>query len=87
MSGTSDCEDCPRCGKANALYTYYDWKPHQMVSGVCLECGYKYYTELSTEDKYNLEEFREAVGYRAIELTDEMKERIKKYDEAYCIGE
>ena len=36
MSGCSYSEKCPKCG--GEMTCYSDWKPHDMVSGVCMEC-------------------------------------------------
>ena len=44
MSGCSGNQDCPRCGGKDALQTYSDWKPHDVTSGNCVQCGYGYDT-------------------------------------------
>jgi len=42
MSGCSYSEKCPKCG--GEMTCYSDWKPYDMVSGICLECGFAYDT-------------------------------------------
>jgi Zn ribbon nucleic-acid-binding protein len=42
MSGFSDSAICPKC--KNNMDTYSDYKPHDYVSGQCLECGFAYET-------------------------------------------
>jgi len=42
MSGSSDIQDCPRCG--GIVHTYSDWKPYERVHGFCLDCGFAYDT-------------------------------------------
>ena len=42
MSGSSSMGVCPRCG--GELSTYSDWKPHDVVFGFCLDCGFAYET-------------------------------------------
>jgi len=42
MSGTSYSENCPRCGGTMSCYS--DWKPHDIASGICLDCGFAYDT-------------------------------------------
>lgn len=42
MSGSSDTTECPRCD--GRLDTYNDWKPFDVVSGLCLNCGFNYAT-------------------------------------------
>lgn len=43
MSGTSSTNTCPRCGGSN-LQCYSDYKPHDVVSGICFDCGFRYDT-------------------------------------------
>lgn len=56
MSGSSDSQDCPKCGSKNSFKTYIDWKPYDMCNGECVECGFYYFT---TEDQLSLEEVNE----------------------------
>jgi len=42
MSGSGYNSVCPQCGAKMACY--YDWKPHDTISGQCLECGFSYHT-------------------------------------------
>jgi Zn ribbon nucleic-acid-binding protein len=43
MSGNSYDSTCPNCG--GSMDCYNDYKPHEYVSGECLECGFEYHTE------------------------------------------
>jgi len=45
MSGSSASQDCPNCNGKNTLMTYADWKPHDVVSGECVRCGYYFFTQ------------------------------------------
>jgi len=54
MSGASYDDVCPRCG--GTMNCYSDWKPYDQVMGLCLDCGFRYYT---VEDIANLEEVNE----------------------------
>ena len=56
MSGTSDFQDCPKCGSKDSLKTYSDYKPYDISNGDCLECGFCFYTK---EDQSTLEEVNE----------------------------
>jgi Zn ribbon nucleic-acid-binding protein len=42
MSGCSDSSTCPVC--EGSMDTYTDWKPTDYVFGLCLDCGFTYYT-------------------------------------------
>lgn len=55
MSGTSFDSTCPRCGNEE-MNCSNDYKPHDMVSGDCLKCGFMYYT---IEGQMTLEEVNE----------------------------
>ena len=85
MSGTSGSETCPRCGTPEGMTTAYDWRPHQSCSGTCLVCGYAYWTELGIADKEYLDELRRDMEHEPVEITEEMKQRMKEYDESYGI--
>lgn len=45
MSGCSGDAKCPACGE-EGMDTYTDYKPHDTVSGQCLNCGFAYYTNV-----------------------------------------
>ena len=51
MSGHSENQPCPKCRAS--MTTYSDYKPHDYVSGECLECGFAYST---VEYKLSLKE-------------------------------
>ena len=63
MSGTSYTTTCPEC-EEKTLLCYSDYKPHDIVSGYCVNCGFYYNTidgklskkeliELQKEESYN----------------------------------
>jgi len=54
MSGCSLTEVCPKCG--GTMYSYSDWKPHNLCTGQCLDCGYHYWTETG---RMSIEEINE----------------------------
>ena len=54
MSGISSNQSCPVCGEEMSIY--YDHKPHELVDGICLNCGFTYWTE---RDQMSLEEVNE----------------------------
>jgi len=56
MSGHSDSGNCPVCG--GSMNTYSDWKPHDYVSGECLDCGFMFYTQRGRLDLDELNEMR-----------------------------
>ena len=58
MSGSSDSQDCPRCGGDDTLMTYSDWRPHDYVSGTCLQCGYDYHTVTGMQTLEEVNELR-----------------------------
>jgi len=43
MSGYSFTKVCPKC--SGIMYAYSGWKPHNLCTGQCLDCGYHYWTE------------------------------------------
>jgi len=43
MSGCGYTSPCPKCGATMSCYS--DWKPYDMSSAECLECGFEYHTE------------------------------------------
>jgi hypothetical protein len=85
MSGTTDSQDCPRCNGKGTLLTSSDWKPFDMVSGVCLKCGLRYYTEIEViENEQDLAEERLCYEYvdDGIEID---KESCEDFDLNYDI--
>lgn len=44
MSGTSYITICPKCG-GKTLICYSDYKPYDIVSGYCVNCGFCYDTK------------------------------------------
>ncbi len=43
MSGSSYDAVCPLCG--GTMYCSNDYKPHEYVSGDCIDCGFTYWTQ------------------------------------------
>ena len=80
MSGTSYLIDCPRCGCKETLHCYADWKPHDGVSGLCLQCGYAYYTELMRADLEELDAQRKDYEFTPTPPTPEMEKQMVQYD-------
>jgi hypothetical protein len=54
-----------------------------MGSGVCLVCGYQYYTELGFVDKETLDELQKDNEYTPIPITEDMKKNIEEYTKSY----
>ena len=82
MSGVSDVTDCPCCRSEKSMMVSSDWKPHDCVNGVCLVCGYEYWTELGFADKEYLEELRHDYDFKeSIEITEEKKGEEKEAKE------
>ena len=71
--------------------TYTDWKPHSIVEGKCLTCGYRFYTAIEIMTDSELQEERD----NHFEITDDKidwpdrkklnKETLKSYDDLICI--
>jgi len=83
MSGDSYSQDCPCCQSKDSMSCANDSRPHETVSGVCLVCGYQYYTELGFVDKEILEELRKENEYTPIPITEDMKKNIEGYTKSY----
>ena len=56
-----------------------DYRPHDGVSGTCVQCGYEYWTELGFADKGTLDELRADHEYTPLPITDEMKNLILEF--------
>ncbi len=65
MSGHSDQTECPRCDGKN-LMTYADYKPHDFVSGECLDCGLSYYTKDKRMSLKDVNGLRKERGFRPL---------------------
>jgi hypothetical protein len=85
MSGNSYVSDCPCCGSSNSLECSNDTRPIESVSGVCVVCGFQYWTQFGFADKETLEELRADQEYKPIPMTDEMKKRVAEYCASYGI--
>jgi len=57
MSGESHSSICPRCG--GQMDCYSDYKPYDMVSGTCLECGFQYDTVSNLADLAEVNSLRQ----------------------------
>ena len=60
MSGSSDIDKCPECGKE--MFVYMETRPYLSVAGECLNCGFGYYTHEYHLDQEQIEELKEAHG-------------------------
>jgi len=85
VSGTNSEEDCPRCGGIGTLMAYSDYKPHDYVCGVCLSCGFQYWTQRGILNKAELKEAREDYDYVVLKAhkTKKREEMIKEFDKLY----
>lgn len=75
MSGSSGVENCVRCGGEGTVQTYSDWKPHDYVSGTCIQCGYDYHTITGMQTLEEVNELR-----KELEL-EPLTELVKPTDE------
>lgn len=71
MSGCSDIGTCPKCG--GQMETYTDYKPHDTVSGECLECGFEYWTE---EGQRTLEQVNELRVERDMKQLKKLRKQV-----------
>jgi len=62
MSGANYITTCPKC-EQETLVAYTDWKPHDIVSGICLNCGFYYTTKEGKLTKEELAEQQKEYGY------------------------
>jgi len=61
MSGSSyEGAPCPICGEN--MSSYNDWKPYDMVSGDCYNCGFYYHTVEGRDSLDGLNDMRESNG-------------------------
>lgn len=70
MSGCSYGSQCPKCGAEMCCYSNY--KPYDVVSGQCLECGFYYYT---TETRMTLEEVNELRKEADFPLLEQLRQQ------------
>jgi len=88
LSGSSYTANCPRCGGKETIEAYSDWKPFDSVSGICLRCGFTYWTQLSITPKDELDVQR--AEYDNIEfdkMSKEEKQNCEEFDKDYNIKE
>jgi hypothetical protein len=62
-----------------------DHRPNETVSGICVVCGYQYWTALGFADKETLEELRADQEYIPVPMSKEMEEKIEQYCKSYNI--
>ena len=87
MSGTSYTANCPRCGGKETIVGYADWRPFDMVDGICLRCGFRYYTKMEIADKETLKEARKEYEFEDKPLTEEEKKRCKDFDDSWNLSQ
>ena len=85
MSGNSYVSDCPCCGSANSMECANDTRPIESASGVCVVCGFQYWTQMGFADKETLNELRADQEYTPMPMSDAMKKEIKEFCESYEI--
>ena len=74
MSGHSNIESCPNCGEPKDVYV--DYKPVNLVEGVCIECGWYQTTVYGQLDLEDLNERREEHNSDYEDDPDERKYEI-----------
>ena len=76
MSGGMGEGMCPLCD--GQMLTYFETRPHDFVTGVCLECGYCYWTELGVRPLELLNDQREEQGLKPLK---KLKTNLKALDQ------
>lgn len=77
MSGSSYDDNCPRCG--GTMSCYEDRKPHDYVSGFCLDCGYEYHT---VDGQMSLEGVNEVRADGELQPLTEFRNPLKEWLES-----
>ncbi len=85
MSGHGYVSDCPCCGSEGSMSCQSDTRPIDSSSGVCVVCGFQYWTQMGFADKETLEEERADQEYTPVPMSEEMKKQIKKFADSYNI--
>jgi hypothetical protein len=57
------------------METYVDWKPHDIVEGECLECGFSFYT---VERQMDLEEVNERRACYDLEPIGKLRDQTQE---------
>ena len=57
------------------------------VSGICVVCGFQYWTQMGFADKETLLDEQADQEYTPVPMPETMRERIKKFAESYGIKE
>lgn len=63
MSSHGYSSDCPECGGKGTLLCATETRPHDMVEGTCVHCGYHYFTTHKKLSRKALKELQEGEGY------------------------
>ena len=66
---------------------YTDHRPHDEVSGICVVCGYQYWTAMGFANKETLEELRADQQYTPVPMPEAMQKRIKDFAKSMNITE
>lgn len=82
MSGCSDSNPCPRCGKT--MDTYSDYKPFDMCSGECMYCGFYYFTDCRVMSKKALKTARKGREFKK-KVTGLDKKEMARFDKSYNV--
>jgi len=75
MSGGSGESMCPLCD--GLMLTGFETKPHDFVTGICMECGYCYWTEPGVAGLKKINAEREVLGLGPVK---ELKIDLKDLD-------
>ncbi|MFA5132857.1 MAG: hypothetical protein WC444_06050 [Candidatus Paceibacterota bacterium] len=87
MSGTSYSNDCPRCRGKQTLECYSDYKPFDVIEGICKRCGFNTYTNIGVLSKEELDNARDEDNDQESygPFTQEQLDNIEAFDESYNI--
>jgi len=81
MSGESHPDGCPRCG--GLMHCYSNYKPYDLVSGICLDCGFHYSTVSNLMSLDEINKLREDYGYDPEPLKELRKPTQEWLDSGY----
>jgi hypothetical protein len=73
MSGNSYTDNCPRCD-SEQFYCYTDTKPHDYISGECLDCGFCYWTTDAINTLEDVNSLRESFDLPKLDKLKEVSE-------------
>jgi transcription initiation factor TFIIIB Brf1 subunit/transcription initiation factor TFIIB len=75
MSGHSYSQTCPECGSEDSLNISTDTKPYSNSGGVCIECGFGFWT---TEGQWSLKDINEERAVQGLKPLKKLKEKCEK---------